>query len=65
MREQATALRHLRAINLLRSEERKPTLKTAYCVLPALVALKHWEEKARLFQASVNKRERQTETERD
>jgi len=63
--EQAAALRHFRAINLLSREEREPNFKSAYCVLPASVALRHWEEKTQLFQASVNKRERQTETERD
>lgn len=62
--EQAAALRHFRAINLLSREEREPNFKTAYCVLPAWVAFRHWEEKTQLFQASVNKRERQTETER-
>lgn len=33
--EQAAALRHFRAINLLSREEREPNFKTAYCVLPA------------------------------
>lgn len=63
--ERAAALRHFRAINLLSREEREPNFKTAYCVLPASVAFRHWEEKTQLFQASVNKRERQTETQRD
>lgn len=63
--EQASALCHFRAINLLSREEREPNFKTAYCVLPAWVALRHWEEKPQLFQASVNKQERGTETERD
>lgn len=63
--EQAAALRHFRAINLLSHEEREPNFKTAYCVLPDSVAFRHWEEKPQLFQASVNKQEGQTETERD
>lgn len=63
--EQAAALHHFRAINLLSHEEREPNFKTAYCVLPAWVAFRHWEEKTELFQASVNKWERRTETERD
>lgn len=58
--EQAAALCHFSAINLLSHEERKPNFKTAYCVLPASVAVRHWEEKTQLFQASVHKQERQT-----
>lgn len=63
--EQAAALLHFRTINLLSCEEREPNFKTAYCVLPARVAFRHWDGKTQLFQASVSRQERQTETERD
>lgn len=41
----SAAQRHFRTINLLSLEEREPNFKMAYCVLPARVAFRHWEEK--------------------
>lgn len=43
--ERTAAQRHFRTINLLSRKERKPNFKMAYCVLPAQVAFRLWEEK--------------------